>query len=436
MQENGILAQADSERLIRQRWIYGSVGILSALGMAAAIAVAPVAKNEVPALETVIQDLALDNARLVNLDSTPFLREERVQRGDTLGTLLSRLGIRDNEAIRFLRNDPGTRALHQQLAPGKTVMAETSQDGELRRLVFPVNSGDVALVVERKGEELVASEQALRFEKRTLIRAAEIRSSLFGATDASDIPDSVAVQLAEIFGGDIDFHRDLRKGDRFSVVYEMNYLRGRATSSGRVLAAEFVNNGKALQAVYFEQDGKGAYYTGDGKSLKKAFLRSPLEFSRVSSGFGMRLHPIQQKYRAHQGIDYVAPTGTKVRAVGDATVEFIGKQGGYGNLLILRHHANYSTAYGHLSGFASGLRKGSRVSQGDIVAFVGSTGASTGPHLHYEFRVNNQQVNPLAIALPTAVPIAANQMPRFQTQVQAVMPQLALVRQSQLAAKY
>lgn len=433
MQENGILAQADNERLKPHHWLLGGVGILATLGMAAAIAVVPASKDNSPAVETVIQDLALDKAQLVNTDGASFMREERIQRGDTLGTLLSRLGVQDSEASRFLRTDASARTLHRQLAPGKTVMAETSQEGELRRLVFPINGNDVALVVERKGDKLVASEQALRFEKRTLVKAAEIRHSLFGATDASDIPDSVAVQLAEIFGGDIDFHRDLRKGDRFSVIYEMNYLRGRATSTGRILAAEFVNNGKTLRAVYFEQSGKGGYYTTDGKSLKKAFLRSPLEFSRVSSSFGMRLHPIHNDYRAHKGIDYAAPSGTKIRAVGDATVDFVGKQGGYGNLVILRHHGQYSTAYGHLSSFAHGLKKGSRISQGDIIGFVGATGWATGPHLHYEFRVNNQQVNPLSMALPTALPIDTAQMPRFLALTQSLTPQLELVKQTRVA---
>ncbi|OQA33519.1 MAG: Murein DD-endopeptidase MepM [Betaproteobacteria bacterium ADurb.Bin341] len=434
MQENGILTQAHHERRKRQQWMVGSIGVLATLGMAAAIAIATPGKNTTPVLETIVQDLALDQAQIVSMEGASFLREERIQRGDTLGTLLVRLGIQDHRATQFLRTNPSARTIHRQLAPNKTVVAETSVQGELRRLVFPLNGGDTALIVERRGETFAASEQALRFEKRILVKSAEIRHSLFGATDASDIPDSVATQLADIFAGDIDFHRDLRKGDRFSVVYEMNYLRGQATRTGRILAAEFINNGKILQAFYFEHEGRGGYYGADGKSLKKAFLRAPLEFTRISSGFGMRTHPILLDRRPHKGIDYAAPTGTKVRAVGDGVVEFVGKRGGYGNLVILRHHGPYSTAYGHLNGFASGLKKGSRVSQGDTIGFVGATGWATGPHLHYEFRVNHQQVNPLSVTLPTAPPLSTAQMPHFRTLVHHLMPQIELVRQTRLAA--
>lgn len=433
MQENEILTQARQERFKPHHWLLAGVGILTTLGMAAAIAVAPVGMDDAPPLERVIQELALDKAQLVNIEGASFLREERIQRGDTLGTLLSRLGVQDNESLDFLRYDSAASVMHRQLAAGKIVVAETSPQGELLRLVFPLNANETALIVERQGEKLVASEQALRFEKRTLVKSAEIRSSLFSAADANDIPDNVAIQLAEIFSSDIDFHRDLRKGDSFSVVYEMNYLRGRATSTGRILAAEFVNGGKTLSAVYFEHNDKGGYYTSDGKSLKKSFLRAPLEFSRISSGFGSRIHPILLDRRAHKGIDYAAPTGTKVRAVGDGVVAFVGKLGGYGNLIVVNHQGPHSTAYGHLSAFSRGLKKGARVSQGDIIGFVGSTGWATGPHLHYEFRVNNQQVNPLSRIVPAALPIDAAQMPKFQAIAQSLMPQINLVRQSQLA---
>ena len=188
------------------------------------------------------------------------------------------------------------------------------------------------------------------------MKSGEIRSSLFAATDAAGIPDSVAIQLADIFGGDIDFHRDLRRGDRFSVVYEMLTIDGRPLRAGRVLAAEFVNSRKTLRAVWFATPTAGGYYAPDGKNLRKAFLRSPLEFSRVSSGFGMRLHPILQQWRAHKGVDYAAPAGTRVRAVGDGVVEFAGRQGGYGNVVIVRHDGGITTAYAHLNGLRRGIR--------------------------------------------------------------------------------
>lgn len=435
MQKSGILAQSHPliERLNRHRWAFGLLGGATALSMATAIAVAPNTSDAIRA-QTVVETLVLDAAKPISGDGNSFMREERVQRGDTLGSLLARLGIDDPDASEFIRNNPQTQALHRQLAPGKTVVARTANNGQLQHLIFPLNAQDNALIVERRGSQFTASQQALRFENQIVMKSAEIQSSLFGATDAADIPDSIASQLAEIFGADIDFHRDLRKGDRFSVVYEIQYLRGIPARSGRILSAEFVNNGKTLRAVWFDQDGKGGYYTPEGKSLRKAFLRSPLEFSRVTSGFSMRFHPILQQWRAHKGVDYGAPSGTRVRSTGDGTVEFAGQQGGYGNLIIVRHGGNYATAYGHLRGFAPGLRKGSRISQGDTIGFVGQTGWATGPHLHYEFRIGGQQVNPLAISLPTAIPLDQAQMPRFSAISQSQMTQIAVARDLRPAA--
>lgn len=261
---------------------------------------------------------------------------------------------------------------------------------------------------------------------------------MFGASDAAGIPDSVATQVADIFGGDIDFHRDLRKGDRFAVIYEsVNHL-GRAVRSGRILAAEFVNNGKTYRAAWFADDADGertgGYYTAEGKNIRKAFLRSPLEFSRITSGFtSARFHPVLQKWRAHRGVDYGAPMGTRVKATGNGVVEFVGIQGGYGKVVILRHQGRYTTLYGHLSGFASGLRKGSRISQGDVIAFVGATGLASGPHLHYEFRVGDVHQNPLAITLPSAPPLMPQQLVKFQTQIGAHLARLDLIRGFNLA---
>jgi murein DD-endopeptidase MepM/ murein hydrolase activator NlpD len=243
------------------------------------------------------------------------------------------------------------------------------------------------------------------------------------------------MQMAEVFGGDIDFHRDLRKGDRFSVAYEVLYSDGLAVRPGRLLAAEFENAGKSYRAVWYAgaDGGKGGYFTPDGKNLRKAFLRSPLEFSRISSGFGMRMHPIMQQWRAHKGVDYAAPTGTKIRAVGDGVVEFSGMQGGYGNLLVLKHNGHYTTAYGHLSRIAPGLHRGARVSQGDTIGFVGQTGWATGPHLHFEFRVAGEPRNPLTIAMPAALPVPSNELAAFKRSTATLAAQLALIANSNLA---
>ncbi|MBV6476499.1 MAG: Murein DD-endopeptidase MepM [Rhodocyclaceae bacterium] len=364
-----------------------------------------------------------------------FVREERIQRGDTVAALLTRLGVQDEHAFAYLRQQPGTQAIFRQLRPGKLVTARTSELGELLALTFPLNgSNDNALVVEKRDGRLHSDERALALAPQIVMKSGEIRTSLFAATDGIGLPDSVATQMADIFGGDIDFHRDLRKGDRFSIVYEMLFSQGQPVRSGRILAAEFINDGKTFSAIWFEgRDGQG-YYTTDGKNIRKAFLRSPLEFSRVTSGFShSRLHPIHQTWRAHKGVDYGAPIGTRVKATGDGIVEFVGKQGGYGNLVVIRHQGRFTTHYAHLNGFAQGIRKGMRISQGDVIGYVGKTGWATGPHLHYEFRINNIHQNPLSIALPSAPPLALQQMAEFKQRAEPLVFRLEQIRGMSLA---
>lgn len=413
------------DRPLRHHWPLIGIGALSALGMVAATAVTPEDSLPPGGTQHVVEQLELMALTPVQQGSESFLQETRIERGDTFASLIARLGIQDEEARRFILSSSQLQHLHRQMVPGRVVSAYTTETGTLVSLHFPMGSGETVTTVERKNGQLHASEQTLKYESHRVLKSGEIRHSLFGATDAEGIPDSIAVQMAEIFSADIDFHRDLRKGDRFTLVYEMQYYRGQPARSGRILSAEFVNDGKTHQAFYYEQDGKGSYYSADGKSRKKAFLRSPLEFSRVTSGFSMRFHPILKEWRAHKGVDYGAPTGTKVRSTGDGVVDFVGKQGGYGNLIVVSHAGKYQTAYGHLNGFASGLRKGSRISQGDIIGYVGKTGWATGPHLHYEFRVQGKAINPMSIAVPTALPLGASHYPIFKTQAKE---QLALLQ--------
>jgi murein DD-endopeptidase MepM/ murein hydrolase activator NlpD len=414
------------------------VGV-SLFGVVAAFGTAPTTQEIQSFQRTIVEPVALPRSAVLNTDNETFIREEKVQRGDTIGTLLSRLGVDDPDAIDFLRNSRDTQVIFRQLSPGKNVTGRVSGAGELQALVFPLNgTKDMALTVERqgKGNAFRAAEQPLKLETQVVMKSAQIRYSLFGATDAAGMPDTVATQLADVFGGDIDFHRDLRKGDRFSVIYEaVNYM-GRPVRAGRILAAEFVNDDKTYRAVWFQgADGQGGYYTPDGKNIRKAFLRSPLEFSRITSGFSLsRFHPILQEWRAHRGIDYGAPVGTRVKATGDGVVEFVGNQGGYGKMIVLRHQGSYTTVYGHLSGFATGLRKGSRVAQGDVIGYVGQTGLATGPHLHYEFRVNGVFQNPLAIVLPSAPPLNPAQMSQFRGVAQARFERIDMLRGTHLAS--
>jgi murein DD-endopeptidase MepM/ murein hydrolase activator NlpD len=411
------------------RTLLGVFG-LSIVGTLTAIAI-PASGLPTPApAMTAVETLALAPQAVEDTgNSGRFFREDRVLKNDTIGTLLQRLGVTDPDAQAFLRTAPAARAVSQQARPGKIVSAETDASGNLLRLIFPLNEQDSFVVVERQGSTRFAvKKELIPGTSEIVIRSAEIRSSLFAATDNAGIPDGVAVQIAEIFGGEIDFHRELQKGDRLSVVYELVRQRGLPVRSGRVLSAEFQQGKRTLQAYYF--DGAnigGGYFDATGKSLRKAFLRSPLEFSRVTSGFsGARFHPVLKEWRAHRGVDYGAPTGTRVRATSDGVVSFIGRQGGYGNLVLLRHGGSYSTAYGHLNGFAAGLRVGTRVQQGELIGFVGRTGLASGPHLHYEFRVGEQQVDPLTIRLPEAVPLDGTVLAAFVDRKQLASQQLAL----------
>lgn len=422
-------------------WSISAITGASLFGMMAAFGTAPSGMPLQTPQQTIVERLATPLAEILPSPegkTALYVREERIQRGDTVPALLARLGVDNTSALAFLRDHRDTQIVARQLAPGKSLTAQITANGDLRSLIFPLNGGsDRALVVERNAQGYQASEQALQLEKNLVMKSTEIRYSLFGATDAAGIPDSVATQLADIFGGDIDFHRDIRKGDKLSVIYEAVTHMGKLVRTERILAAEFINNGRSFRAFWYDNpsaDSKGGYYNAEGKSLRKAFLRSPLEFSRVTSGFSnARFHPILQKWRAHKGVDYGAPTGTRVKATSDGVVEFVGRQGGYGNVIVLRHQGRYSTLYGHLSGFAAGLRKGSRVAQAQVIGYVGATGLASGPHLHYEFRIDGVHQNPLAVVLPGSPPLGAGQMQGFRQNAEPLLAKITLIRDTNLA---
>ena len=365
-------------------------------------------------------------------------RSETTRASDTADSLLRRLGVVDAEAAQFLRADrTAQRVLNGR--PGKMVSAELDDEGRLQALVARFATDDDGsttapsrfqrLTIQRgEGGGFSARVETAALGASTRLAGGTIRSSLFAVTDDAGIPDAIAVQMAEMFSTDIDFHRELRKGDAFSVAYEALTADGEPITwnqgSGRVLAAEFVNNGKSYQAVWFgNAEGKGSYYDFKGESKRRAFLASPMEFSRVTSGFSMRMHPILKTWRAHLGTDYGAPSGTPVRSVGDGVVEFAGWQNGYGNVVQLAHNGGRSTLYAHLSRI--NVRKGQRVEQGQNVGNVGATGWATGPHLHFEFRVNGQHQDPLKIAKSAeTVALDASQRPRFAQWAVAMKTQL------------
>jgi murein DD-endopeptidase MepM/ murein hydrolase activator NlpD len=429
-------AQLGAFRTIGKRSLMAGTTTIMLIGMATAFGTAPDTETYQGRFSDAIEQIAIPSFELTTDAPDSYAREIRIQRGDTVASLFSRMDIQDDSALAFLYSNREADTIFRQLAPGKTLSAEVSQDGNLRSLVFPLNGGNnTALVVQRSADGgLTAQVQNLSPEKHLVMKSATIRHSLFGAADDAGIPDNIAIELANIFGGDIDFHRDLRKGDRFSVIYETENLQGRSVNSGRILAAEFVNDGKTFHAFWHQTSaGKGGYYSASGQSLKKEFLRSPLEFSRITSGFSnARYHPVLRETRAHRGIDYGAPTGTRVKATGDGVIDLAGVQGGYGKVVFIRHSGNRTTVYGHLSGFASGIRKGARVSQGEVIGYVGSTGLATGPHLHYEFRIAGVHRNPLTVTLPQAEPMPSAQLPEFRTQVASLMSQIESIKDMKL----
>jgi len=426
----GYFGSSRKTRIVSATAIFFAVCAFGAAGVAP---MAPDAAN-LP-VKSIVQELELpslsEQIAALNPAAQNYVSEDRVRPGDTLATLLNRLGVHDDAAAAFIKSDRTANGV-LQLKAGKRVQVQTSAGGALQWLSAtqaesrekPVKN----IVIRRTGAGFMAMETNAELEKRVEMRSGEIRSSLFAATDAAAIPDPIAMQIVEMFSTNIDFASDLRRGDRFNVVYETFWQGGEYVRVGRILAAEFHNGSNLYQSVWFDDGGKhGGYYGFDGKSLKKAFLKSPLEFSRVSSGFSMRVHPISGQWKQHKGVDFAAATGTPIRASGDGVIEFAGTQGGYGNVVVVKHWSNYSTAYAHMSRFATGLRKGSKVSQGEVIGYVGTTGWSTGPHLHYEFRVNNQPRDPMSVDVPNAQPLAGADLQRFRLVTGEMTHRLALL---------
>ena len=362
-----------------------------------------------------------------------YWQEERIAPGDTIGSLLARAGVEDVPALAWLRTDPAARPLYQ-LKPGRPVQVATDREGHLQALRLLAPDGAM-LDIERGASGFSARHLPAAESVGVSIAAGVIESSLFAAADAAGLPDAVTLALTDVFGGDIDFYHDLRRGDHFAVVYETRHVDGEPVASGRILAAEFVSQGNVHRALLWRNpDGSQSYYDENGRSARKAFLRSPVEFSRITSGFTLaRFHPILHAWRAHKGTDFAAPTGTPVRAAADGEVAFAGVQNGYGNVVVLRHDARYTTLYGHLSRFAAGLHAGAHVRQGDTIAYVGQTGWATGPHLHYEFRVADVPRDPMTVALPNVAPMDAAERAAFVAATGGLVEQMATAEANRIA---
>jgi murein DD-endopeptidase MepM/ murein hydrolase activator NlpD len=395
-----------------RRLAAGTVAILAGFA-ATAFGIAPMA----PDAANLPKHLVVESFQPEGLDEQldalaaahlSLARSEVTHANETASTLLKRLGVTDSELNTFLLGDAASHKLWQGRA-GKMVSATTDDDGKLTQLVarYPAERDDQfsthfsRLTITRGANGFSSKIETLPLGTTTRLASGLVRTSLFAATDDANVPDPVATQMADMFSTDIDFHRELRKGDTFSVVYEALTADGEPVpwnqGAGRVLAAEFVNDGHAYSSVWFaDASGKGGYFDMNGHSKHSAFLASPLAFSRITSGFSMRFHPILKEWKRHEGVDYGAPIGTAVHVVGDGVVTFAGQQNGYGNVIQVMHSNNRLTVYAHLSRID--VKRGEHVAQGDHIGDVGMTGWATGPHLHFEFRVAGVVKDPLTIA--------------------------------------
>ncbi len=409
----------------RKRWLAAGMSLPLIAASVAAVLLLRAPANDTP--ESVdLTALVASQAAAEPVDDGPDSVEVTVQRDDTLDQIFRSIGL-DLGTLAELRSRPEVRKALDVLKPGE-IITLTHADGVLQTFNRQI-SDTLTLSVSRAGDGYAVNYIENPLETELVGQRAVIESSLFAAGERAGMSSRTIMTLAnQIFGFDIDFALDLRQGDTFGVLYEQKFQDGRYVSDGRILAAEFVNQGKTHRAVWFEsQDGEvKGYFTPEGKGMRTAFLRAPLDFTRISSKFNSRrLHPVLGIVRAHKGTDYAAPTGTKVWAAGAGRVVFAGRKGGYGNVVIIDHGKGVTTVYGHLSRFAKSLRTGRSVGQGDTIGYVGMTGLATGPHLHYEYRVNGVQRNPATLPMPrTEVP--SHYMAEFRAGSEVALARLDL----------
>jgi murein DD-endopeptidase MepM/ murein hydrolase activator NlpD len=357
----------------------------------------------------------------------------RVQSGDTLSTVFANVGLSASALHEVLNSSKEAKQL-TRLKVGQTLEFNLDTDGQLERLYSKLSDLEsIALAKSDKGFSF--KRELVKPEVQSAYAHAVINSSLFLSAKRAGLSHGLTMDLASVFGYDIDFAMDIREGDEFELIYEKKVVNGKQVGTGNILSARFTNRGKTYTAVrYTNKQGNSSYYSANGESMRKAFIRTPVDFARISSRFSNgRRHPILNKIRAHKGVDYAAPRGTPIKAAGDGRITLAGRHGGYGNAVIIQHGQRYRTLYAHMQGFAKGVRSGSNVKQGQIIGYIGTTGLSTGPHLHYEFQVNGVHVDPLSQKLPMADPIASSEKARFMQLSNPLMAQMDKERSTLLA---
>ncbi|WP_053163815.1 peptidoglycan DD-metalloendopeptidase family protein [Pseudomonas sp. P1.8] len=361
-------------------------------------------------------------------------REVTVAKGDTLSTLFEKVGLPTTAVKEVLASNKQAKQF-SQLKRGQKLEFELGPDGQLTSLHSKIS--DLETITLSKNDKGYTFN---RITAKPTVRSAYvhgvINSSLSQSAARAGLSHSLTMDMASVFGYDVDFAQDIRQGDEFDVIYEQKVVNGKAVGNGPILSARFTNRGKTYTAVrYTNKQGNSSYYTADGNSMRKAFIRTPVDFARISSKFSMgRKHPILNKIRAHKGVDYAAPRGTPIKAAGDGKVLLAGRRGGYGNTVIIQHGNTYRTLYGHMQGFAKGVKTGGTVKQGQVIGYIGTTGLSTGPHLHYEFQVNGVHVDPLGQKVAMADPISKGERARFLAQSQPLMARMDQEKSTQLAS--
>ena len=356
-----------------------------------------------------------------------------VKKDDTLSSIFSNLDIHQ-ELTRILNLGKQAKPF-KKIYPGQKLHFTFGNDG-IEKLELE-KSITKSLVLYKENDSFIVEEANRELDKISQVATGIINQSLFLAGQDAGMSDSLIMGLAGIFGWDVDFALDIRQGDSFTVVYDALFLEGEKVGDGNIIAAEFVNNNHTYRAYrYTDSNDKTEFYSPDGKSMRKPFMRTPVDLARISSHFNLRRkHPVLNKIRAHKGVDYAAATGTAIKATGDGKVVHRGRKGGYGNTIVLRHGNTYTTLYAHMSKYAGKARVGSRVKQGQVIGYIGSTGLATGPHLHYEFRVNGVHRNPLKVKLPSANPLPDSEMNRFQSSIQPMIVQLDAYTQNALVMR-
>lgn len=359
----------------------------------------------------------------------------KIKSGDSLSGIFKRHKLDASELHQIMRSGDDVRLL-RSILPGQIIRLQIDADNSVQQLLYDINQLET-LAIQRDGDGFVAAYHHRNVEKRINHASAVITSSLFEAGRSAGLSDKLTMELAHIFGWDVDFALDIREGDNFTIVYEEHFLNGNKVNDGAILAAEFVNQGSPFQAIlYTDESGRSDYYAPNGDSMRKAFLRTPVDFRRISSRFGNRKHPVLNTLRMHKGVDYSAPNGTPIKASGDGKVIYKGVKGGYGRTVVIQHGGRYSTLYAHMSSYHRGIHVGKRVRQGQTIGYVGSSGLATGPHLHYEFQVNGVHRNPLTVKLPNAHPIDKQYKEAFDNHAQGILSQLDMFKQTNLALNH